>query len=452
MDPKIFKAYDIRGVVPEQVDADVALRIGIGFARSGILPKRSSVVVGHDPRLSSEELSAAFARGLSACGVDVVDIGLCTTPMLYFTVNLLAAAGGAMVTASHNPSEYNGFKLVRENAIPIGSDSGLEKIKHEAAATSPAGRGPRGRTSTVDIREQYIEYFAHRFPRGKLARRLVIDTGNGAVGPILSSVLAERGINYTSLFFEPDGRFPNHAANPLDESTLTALRAEMRKQGGAIGVAFDGDGDRVCFLDEDGNVLRGDLVTALLGPRLLSRHGPSRVLYDLRSSRIVPEMLAASGGEPIKTRVGHAFVKALMRQHQALFAGELSYHFYFRDFFYCESGIYALLEMLSLVEESRGSLVELVAPLLRYAHSGEINFKIQDKERALAAMERHYSTGTVSRQDGLSVDFNDWWLNLRPSNTEPLLRLNVEALSRTLMEEKVAEIDGILPRYGSRCS
>ena len=450
MDSDIFKAYDIRGIVPDQIDADAAFRIGAGLAQARILRTGGSVVVGHDPRLSSEDLFGALADGLTTCGVNVVDIGLCTTPMLYFAVNILDAAGGVMITASHNPKEYNGFKLVREEAIPIGSDSGLQSVQQEATSGSPKKHGPRGQASAVDIRERYVDFFAQRFPRKTMATKLVCDTGNGAVGPILSAVLVDRAIAYTPLFFEPDGHFPNHAANPLEDRNLEALREEIRTKPGAIGAAFDGDGDRVCFVDENGSVIRGDLVTALLGARMLALHGPSRVLYDLRSSRIVPEVLAASGGEPVKTRVGHAFVKALMRQHQALFAGELSYHFYFRDFFYCESGIYALLEMLSLLEESEASLAELVAPLLRYAHSGEINFRIEDKEPAMEETEKRYSAGTVSRLDGLSVDFADWWFNLRASNTEPFLRLNVEANSKPVMEEKVAEIGAILSRYGSR--
>jgi len=451
MDSGIFKAYDIRGIVPDQIDAEVAFRIGTGFTQSEILRTGANVVVGHDPRLSSEELFGALADGLTSSGMDVVDIGLCTTPMLYFAVNILDAAGGVMITASHNPKEYNGFKLVREKAIPIGSDSGLQRVQQEATSGSRRSQGPRGRTSAVDIRERYVDSFAQRFPRERVSTKLVCDAGNGAVGPILAAVLADRAIAYTPLFFEPDGRFPNHAANPLEDRNLETLREEIRTRPGAVGAAFDGDGDRVCFVDENGTVIRGDLVTALLGTRMLALHGPSRVLYDLRSSRIVPEVLAASGGEPVKTRVGHAFVKALMRQHEALFAGELSYHFYFRDFFYCESGIYALLEVLSLLEESQTSLAELVAPLLRYAHSGEINFRIEDKEPAMAETEKHYGAGTVSRLDGLSVDFPEWWFNLRPSNTEPFLRLNVEANSKAVMEAKVAEISGILSRYGSRC-
>lgn len=437
MNTSIFKAYDIRGVYPTELSEDAAFRIGVGLSNSGILPRGKPLVVGRDMRQSSDALFEAFTAGSCAGGFDIIDIGLCTTPMLYFAVNELQAAGGAMITASHNPGEYNGFKLVREGAIPVGSNSGLEQIKEQALKASSRRQGiPRTVKGHDDLIESYARYFASRFSI-KLAKLLIIDTGNGITGPILRHVLRDQRINCQELFFEPDGRFPNHEANPLKEETLIDLKAAIAEAPHSIGVAFDGDGDRVCFVDEDGDVVRGDLLCALLARRLLEEQGPADILYDLRSSRIVPEIIQASGGRPVKTRVGHAFVKAIMRERGALFGGELSYHFYFRDFFHCESGILAMLHVCRLLAETNQDLSELVAPLREYSHSGEINFRVSDVACVLRMLENDFADGRISHLDGLSIDYDEWWFNVRPSNTEPLLRLNLEASTPDLMQEKL---------------
>jgi len=441
---QIFKAYDIRGIYPEEIDASAAYRVGVGFASSGIVPEGSSIVLGRDMRESSDALFEAFAAGAGDRGLTIVDIGLCTTPMLYFAVNELKAAGGAMITASHNPGTYNGFKLVRERAIPIGNDSGLEQIKQQALkALLHQSDGPPLSIHRRDVTESYARFFSQRFSI-KLEKPVIIDTGNGMAGPILRRVLRDQRINYRELFFEPDGRFPNHEANPLKEENLRDLRRAMEKHPGSIGVAFDGDGDRVCFLDEAGETVRGDLFVALLAPRILARNGGGKILYDLRSSRVVPDQIKRWGGEPIKTRVGHSFIKHVMREQQAVFGGELSYHFYFRDFFNCESGIYAMLLAIELLAESSKTLAELVAPLRTYAHSGEINFRVADVGLALATVEKHFRDGKISRLDGLSVDYPKWWFNLRPSNTEPLLRLNVEADDESLLRNKIQALSQLL--------
>ena len=449
MDTTIFKAYDIRGVYPAQLDDDAAYRIGAGFATSGLLPPGSTILVGRDMRESSDALFRSFVAGAMGHGIEVVDIGLCTTPMLYFAVNTLRAAGGAMITASHNPGRYNGFKLVRESAIPIGGNSGLEEIKrhalrHDAAAPAP-GIAPPCDDSIAPL---YVRYFSDRF-RIQLDRPVIIDTGNGIAGPIVRRVLQDQRIVHDELFFEPDGRFPNHEANPLKEETLATLRTTVAETPDAIGVAFDGDGDRVCFVDEEGTVVRGDLLTALLSKRLLRDEAPATILYDLRSSRIVPEIIRHAGGEPVKTRVGHAFVKRILREQNALFGGELSYHFYFRDFFFCESGILAMLHVCRLLAETGERLVDLVAPFRKYFHSGEINFEVPNPQDTLRILENRFADGRVEKLDGLSVTYDDWWFNVRSSNTEPLLRLNIEAETLSLLRSSIRVLSQII-REGPR--
>lgn len=447
LDERIFKAYDVRGIYPDELNEDTAYRIGIAFARSGLLTLGKELVVGRDMRESSDSIFDAFASGANAGGLDVIDIGLCTTPMLYFAVNVLNAAGGAMITASHNPGQHNGFKLVREEAIPIGGDTGLDRIKQEALIASRTGNERHdGTTRQEDILDRYASFFAQRFSVD-LMNPVVIDTGNGMAGAILPRILQDQQITVQPLFFEPDGRFPHHEANPLKEENLHQLREAMKHTPGSIGVAFDGDADRVCFLDEAGRTVRGDLLVALLAPQFLSERPGGKILYDLRSSRIVPEEILKFGGQPIRTRVGHAFIKHVMREEQALFGGELSYHFYFSEFFNCESGILAMLHVLDIVAKSGQSLSALIDPLRKYCHSGEINFRVTCVEDALRTIERSFSNGRISHQDGLSVEYEDWWCNLRPSNTEPLLRLNLESDTYAGKEEKVALVRRLLKAH-----
>lgn len=444
MNQAIFKAYDIRGIYPEQLDEEAAYKIGLGFTASHLL-KSDDVVVGRDMRTSSDALFSALARGLTDGGKNVIDIGRVTTPMLYFAVNVLNGAGGVMITASHNPAEYNGFKLVREQGIPISAASGLLEIKNQALR-APTPTGKKGSIRQENVEDRYVDFFSRRFSIS-LDHKVVIDTGNGMVGAILPRILETQNIPYKGLFFTPDGNFPNHEANPLKEENLEDLRREVRENTDSVGIAFDGDGDRVAFLDEDGNLVRGDLLTALIASHLLDEHGPGTIIYDLRSSRVVAEVIRAHGGKPVKTRVGHSFIKALMRKEKALFAGELSFHFYFSDFFYCESGILAMLMVIKLLADSGKSLKSLIAPLRKYAHSGEINFRVTDQQAAIDAVAARFSDGEISDLDGLSIDYPDWWFNLRPSNTEPLLRLNAEADSPGLLEKKLREIEAVLDEF-----
>ncbi len=445
MNDSIFKAYDVRGRYPNDLDESTAFAIGWGFARSGLVDLSRPVVVGRDMRESGKDLSEALSLGLTAAGAAVIEIGLSTTPMFYFAVVRLGAGGGIMVTASHNPGEYNGFKFVRELSIPISSDTGLLEIR-ERSKEAPAWRAGRGtEQAEVDLTREYVGFYEERFAVS-LDREVVIDAGNGMAGAILPRVLSTQKIRHEDLFFELDGRFPHHEANPLKEESHAFLRRAMAERPGSIGVSFDGDGDRVAFLDETGELIRGDLLTALIAGRLLRKNGGGTVIYDLRCSRAVAQAVRALGGRPIKSRVGHSFIKALMRKEDALFGGELSYHFYFREFFYCESGILAMLHVLSALEESGGTLAELVSPLRIGAHSGEINFPVPDMKGAMDRVEALFPDAETSHLDGLSVEYPSWWFNLRPSNTERLLRLNLEAETEEQMKKQVARLAGVLRR------
>jgi len=445
IDSTIFKAYDIRGLYPSQLDEIAACRIGWAFASSGVLHPGRPVVVGRDMRDSSTPLFAALAKGLNSAGVNVIDIGLCTSPMLYFAVNVLRAAGGVMITASHNPAGYNGFKLVREQAIPISTDTGLDKICGLAKNSSMNKATRIGSICHENLKQRYCDYFGRRFSI-RMDTPIVIDAGNGMAGAILPEVLKEQNIPHENLFFDLDGAFPHHEANPLKEENLQDIRKVMLDLPGSIGIAFDGDGDRVGFVDETGKLIGGDLLTGLIAGRVLRDKPLSTILYDLRSSRVVPEIIRAQGGRAVKTRVGHSFIKQIMRDQGGLFAGELSCHFYFSDFFCCESGIFAMLQLLQIVAEAGKTLKALVQPLRKYAQSGEINFPVADQQLVMNRAERQFADGEITYLDGISVDYKDWWFNLRASNTEPLLRLNLEARTEELMEEKLAEVSRLFER------
>jgi phosphomannomutase len=430
----IFKAYDIRGTVPDQLDAGAAHRIGRAVARHiGASP----LAVGRDMRESSPELHAALVRGITEEGADVLDLGLVTTPMLYYGVESLDAAGGVMLTASHNPARYNGFKICGAHAVPIGEASGLreiERLSEQVRGAPPAAR--RGGLEPVDVAEGYADHVL-RVGGGTPRLRIAIDCGNGMASVGLEPVLARLGLEVERLYFEPDGSFPNHEADPLKLENLRDLQAAVARTRADLGVAFDGDGDRAVFVDESGAPVASDLMTALLARRALERHPGATVLYDLRSSRVTAEEIAAAGGKPQMCRVGHSFVKAQMRESGAVFAGELSGHFYFRfsPTLYADDGIAALVAVLDLLAAERRPVSALVAPLRRYASSGEINRRVDDVPGLLAAIEReHAGAPEISHLDGLLVRYPDWWFNLRPSNTEPVLRLNLEADTRARME------------------
>ncbi len=427
----LFKAYDIRGVVPGELGPEDARRIGRAVAR---FFRGASIAVGRDARVHSPALRDALVTGLTEAGADVVDLGLVATPMLYFAVDHLALGGGVMVTASHNPSEYNGFKICGAHAVPVGEAGGLREIERLAEEGIPTADRP-GSVREHDVRPAYVEHLLKVAP-GRPALHVAIDCGNGMAGVGLEPLLERLPLRTERLYFEPDGRFPNHPADPLRAENLRDLQRAVERSGADLGVAFDGDGDRAIFVDERGAPVPADLVTPLLARSQLRRRPGGRVLYDVRSSRVTAEAIRAAGGVAEMCRVGHSFVKAQMRETGAVFAGELSGHFYFRfsDTLVADDGCAALLALLDVLAEERRPLSELIAPLRRYAASGEISRRVRDPQALLAAIESEHRAGArISHLDGLRVEYPDWWFSLRPSNTEPVLRLNLEACDPDVM-------------------
>ncbi len=436
----IFKAYDIRGVVPSELDAATSHRIGRSVAR---FLRTHEIAVGRDARASSPEFFEALVRGIRDEGTGVADLGLCSTPMLYHGVELLRAGGGVMITASHNPARYNGFKICREHAIPVGEASGLREIERitREVGDLPA-TAPRGGFRAMDTRAAYVDHVL-TVGRGRPRKKVAIDCGNGMASVGLEPLLARLPLEITRLYFEPDGTFPNHEADPLKDENLRELREAVLRVGADFGVAFDGDGDRAVFVDDRGETIPSDLFTALLAPHQLRRNPGATILYDLRSSRVTAEEIEKAGGIARMCRVGHSFVKAQMREQGAVFAGELSGHMYFRfsDDLMADDGTAAFVALLDVLAEEPRPLSELVAPLRRYAASGEINRRVADVPGLLAAVRaEHAGAEEVSDLDGLLVRYKRWWFNLRPSNTEPVLRLNLEADTRELMEQKRDEL------------
>ncbi|MBI5369127.1 MAG: phosphomannomutase/phosphoglucomutase [Planctomycetes bacterium] len=448
----IFKAYDIRGRYGTDLTDDTAERIGrafAGFLRRGKPAGGLTVAVGRDLRPSSPALAQAAMRGLVAAGADVVEIGLCTTPMSYFAVGHYGYDGALMTTASHNPAPDNGFKLCRERAIALSGETGIGEIERLVAAGLPAPAGPGataagGRSMRRAIRQDYIEHLMACARGGGRPLTVAIDAANGAATTILPFLLPRLPHRVLPLFFEPDGRFPGHDPDPLREENTVALAAAVRAGRADLGVAFDGDADRAIFFDETGARVGCDLVTALLARDLLAREPGARVVYDLRSSRVVREEIERAGGVPVRERVGHSFLKATMRARDAVFGGELSGHFYFREHFYADSALLAFLRVLDLVGGAGRPLSELAAPLRRYVATGELNFRVADPAAAIERVARGYAGAVSDRLDGLSVETADWWMNLRASNTEALLRLNLEARTREAMEAGRREVAALV--------
>jgi phosphomannomutase len=447
----IFKAYDVRGLYPEQLDESKAEAIGRAFralveaSEPEAAGTPGEVVVSRDMRSHSVPLCEALVRGLRGAGLDVVDIGLATTPMSYFAVGRLGAAGGVQVTASHNPARYNGLKFSLREARPVSGDDGIPLLERlTLSGRLPAADRPGG----LRRAEVFEDYAAHllgclRRPAGARRLKVAVDAANG-MGTIYRPILERAGIELVPLYFELDGTFPNHEANPLKLENLADLRAAVREHGADLGVAFDGDADRAAFVDERGEPIGSDLITALIGGEKLAARPGGVVVYDVRSSRAVAEYLTERGGEPVRERVGHSFIKATMRERDAVFGGELAGHYYFRENYFADSSLLAVFEVLSILWAHGGPMTEVIAPLRRYAKSEEINFEVEDKARAIARLEERYAGGAVDRIDGIRIDFDDWWFNVRPSNTEPLLRLVLEAASPALLAAKEAELVALL--------
>ncbi len=435
----IIKAYDVRGVVPDQWDEDVARRIGAAFAELVVAESgATTVVTAHDMRPSSVPLSRAFAEGVTARGVDVVEAGLGSTDLLYFAAGSLDVPG-AMFTASHNPAQYNGIKLCRAGAAPVGQESGLVTVR-EWAERDSYDRAP-GRTGEVTRRDLLAEYAAHLRSLVDLSGirhlRVVVDAGNGMGGHTVPVVLDGLPLDVVPLYFELDGTFPNHEANPLDPANLVDLQDAVRREGADIGLAFDGDADRVFVVDERGEPVSPSAITALVAVRELAKGRGTTVIHNLITSRAVPEIVREHGGQPVRTRVGHSYIKAEMARTDAVFGGEHSAHYYFRDFWRADTGMLAAMHVLAALGEQGRTLSELTAAYERYAASGEVNSTVADAAGRTAAVREAFEAdgGTVDELDGLTVDLPDGsWFNLRASNTEPLLRLNVEAPDRARME------------------
>ncbi|MEE2941485.1 MAG: phosphomannomutase/phosphoglucomutase, partial [Planctomycetota bacterium] len=446
----IFKAYDIRGIVPSELDADTARKIGHAFARR-IEAKR--LLVGQDMRTHSPEIAGAVIDGMLDAGADVVSIGLASTPMTYFAIGSQDVDGGLCVTASHNGGEYNGMKLCGRGATPISKVNGIGDIESMCQDAYPGAVAARGALEEVDLLPAYAEHVAS-FVDMESDVHLCIDAANGMAGHTLPHILPKLPrLETDTLFMEPDGTFPNHEANPIKEENLDDVRRLVMAKGAALGVGFDGDADRCCFVDETGRTVPADLMTALLAREFLSREPGAPIVYDLRSSWVVKEEIQRRGGKALRDRVGHSFIKATMREHGAAFAGELSGHFYFRDNFVCDSGVLAMVSALNLVAraENRGrKLSELVEDLRRYHATGEINFEVEDKAAAIAALRERYSDGRQDELDGITVEYGDlesddwWWFNVRMSNTEPLLRLNLEARRPETRDARRDELIGLL--------
>jgi phosphomannomutase len=434
----VFKAYDVRGTVPDQVDAVLARATGAAFVNvTGAAD--GSVVVGHDMRTSSPELAAAFADGAAAAGADVVMIGLASTDQLYFASGSLGVPG-AMFTASHNPAGYNGIKLCRASAVPVGADSGLHAIRDliGSGATSPSDGGRRGQVTETDVLHDYADHLLRLAPVRGRRLSVVVDAGNGMAGHTVPAVLGRLDLDVDAMYFELDGTFPHHDANPIDPTTMTDLVARVRATGADLGMAFDGDADRCFLVDERGELVNPSVLTALIAARELAKAPGAAVIHNLITSRAVPEIVTEHGGVPVRTRVGHSYIKATMAETGAIFGGEHSGHFYFRDFWRADSGMLAALHALAALAEHDGTLSGLLAEYSRYASSGEINSTVTDQHDVLARVEKQYAGRDGVRTDhldGLTVTHDDWWFNVRASNTEPLLRLNAEGRDAATMAQ-----------------
>jgi phosphomannomutase len=445
LDAEVFKAYDVRGIYPGELDEGGAEAIGRAYVEQ-FEPRR--MAVGRDMRLSSPAMQEALMCGATAAGADVLDLGLVGTEMLYFAVGSLGLEGGVMVTASHNPKQYTGMKLVRRGALPVGSESGLLDVRDRALASNNLSQAKSaGSIERYDIWPAYVDRVLSFVDVSAIKPlRVVIDAANGMAGAMLPPVLERLPVETVRCFFEPDGSFPNHEPNPLLPENREFIVRKTLKEGADLGVAFDGDGDRCFFVDDSGEFVPGDFVTALFAESVLAKEPGAKIIYDVRASRAVPDTIEREGGVPLVERVGHAFIKARMRKDDAAFAGEVSGHYYFRDFSQADSGVVPFLLMLELISKRGARLSEILAPLRsRYFITGEINTPVSDVALKLQELkERYGGEGRVSHRDGISIDFDDWHFNVRPSNTEPLLRLNLEAMSQKLMEEKRDEVLGVI--------
>ena len=442
VDPSVFKAYDIRGIYPEQLNEETARAIGRAFV-TYLNPRE--VVVGRDMRLSSPAMHASLVAGLTQQGADVIDIGMVSTDQFYYACATLDRPG-LMVTASHNPPQYSGFKMVRKMPYLLSGDEGIQDLRRIVEADGSPSSGRTGAVRERDLSEGFTEKVVGLIDPAQLAPlKVVADTGNGMVGPVLKRVYERLPVELTGMYLDPDGSLPNHGLDPMKEENRAALQERVIAEGADVGFAFDGDGDRFFAIDDRGRFVPGDFLTALMGTYLLEREKGATIIYDVRCSWAVPELIQTAGGIALIERVGHSFIKPRMFEEGGIFGGELSGHYYFRDFFGADSGIVPSLILLEMLSRKGVKLSLLLEPLeQQYFLSGEINTEVEDSAGRIQAVEESYSNGKVEHIDGVSVSYEDWHFNVRASNTEPLLRLNLEGRSRQLMEEKTDEVLGVI--------
>ncbi len=442
----IFKAYDIRGTHPDQIDDGIAFRIGAAMVRF-LSAKR--LVVGRDMRTMAPAIQDAVIDGMLSQGCDVVDIGLASTPMVYYAIGKLPCDGGLAVTASHNAKQYIGFKLCRAEARPMSADTGIKDIEKLVAQWDPKLGDPapsprRGKRDFVDVTRDWVQHIAG-FANGIAPMTVCVDYANGMGANESPAIFAKvPGLKVVPLYEQLDGTFPNHEANPLKESNLDDLRASVKKHKAALGLAFDGDADRCAFVDEEGRTVHADLITVMLARGMLRRHPGKGIIYDLRSSKVVPEEIVKLGGRPVRERVGHSFMKETMRRTDCIGGGELSGHFYFAENYYTDCGVLAAILVLNQLSAEKTTLKRAADALRKYHGTGEINFKVADKQALMKQVEAKYRDAKIDWLDGISVTYPTWWVNVRPSNTEPLLRMCLEADTKVLMEQKRDELFAML--------
>lgn len=435
-----FKAYDVRGIYGTEIDETLARKIGYHFVK---LIGGGPVVVGRDMRDCAPSIAEAFMDGATLAGADVIDIGLASTPLTYYAIGSLGVNGGVQVTASHNPSEYIGMKFCKKDCVPISYETGIAELERLCRDDLPQADGPVGSVSTQDVMEGYVEHVAS-FVTEDISIPCIIDAGNGMAGHTLPAILDRLNIQSENLYFELDGNFPNHEANPIKLENLQDVIDRVKATDAQIGLAFDGDADRCAFIDENGDHVPNDIMTAIVARDILDANPGSHVVYDLRSSRVVAEEVKAAGGTPVKERVGHSFIKATMRRHDAVFGGELSGHYYFRENFTSDSGVIAMLMVMQILQRDGVKLSQLARPLMRYPATGEVNFVVEEKDAMIASLKETFADGEISELDGVTVTYPTFWFNVRKSNTEPLLRLNLEADDEATMADARARLLSIL--------
>jgi len=443
INPKIFKAYDIRGLYPDEINGETAYNIGRALVT---FTKAKKIAVGRDMRVSSPEMETALLKGITDQGADVVKIGLASTPMIYFSSWKMEVDAAVIITASHNPAQYNGMKFCWKGAVPIGEGSGMEEIKELAIKGEFVDAEEKGKVEeNLEIKNQYIDYTAGFFNKDFAKKKIVVDFGNG-MASVEKAVFEKfpENLEVKYLFEELDGNFPNHEANPLKVETLEVLQKTVLEKNADLGISYDGDADRVGFVDEKGEVVPMDYLIALLAKEVLKKNPGGLILMDLRSSNAVKEVIEEAGGKVNRCRVGHSLIKKQMREQGAIFAGELSGHYFFQSNSKAEMATLAVLMLLNLMNETGQKMSELVADLKRYFHSGEINSEVEDKNVVMEKLKEKYADGKLDEMDGIRIDFPDWWFSVRASNTEPVLRLNLEAKTEELMEEKRDEALGII--------